>query len=232
MCPYCRQDAPLVYRGVVPYCTACGQVRAPLTARSVNHAGKTQAVGGTVAHVIGWVIFGIGTALALGLGLLAYALFTVTAALVVFLPIEIVAATIGLLLVKGGQKLHRSGTLEQRGARVRAIMALAQTRGGILTAIDVARATDIGPGDADALLTDLAKTQPELCTLEVDEQGQIFYRFANAPWLTDPRVRVAVEGQANAQARAPAQATASPRVIDAELIDENEEAARPARQAR
>lgn len=228
MCPFCRQDAPLVYRGVVPYCTACGRVRAPLTNRSVTLAGKPSSVGGTVAQVGGWFIFGIGTAIAVGLSLLAYALFTAMTALIVFLPIEIVAATLGLLLVHGGKRLQKSGTLEQRDARVRAVLALAQTRNGILTANDVARATDILPTEADALLTDLAKTQPELCSLEVDDQGQIYYRFANAAWgvgpgaPAEPRMRVA------SQAPAPPQEGA--RIIDAELIEEPEqENARPTR---
>jgi hypothetical protein len=225
MCPFCRQDAPLVYRGVVPYCTACGKLRAPLTGRSVTLAGKPSSLGGTVAQVGGWFIFGVGTALAVALGLIALLIFPPITALIVFLPIEIVAMTVGLLLVKGGRKLQESGTLEQKDARVRAVLALAQTRSGILTANDVARATDILPNEADALLTELAKTQPELCSLEVDDQGQIYFRFANA-WMTEPRMRVASEAAA-----APA---AGARIIDAELI-ENEpehETARPTRHAR
>ena len=223
MCPFCRQDAPVVYRGVVPYCTACGRVRAPLTGRSVNMAGKASFWGGTAAHAIGWLVLGIGTALALGLALLAYALFTVTTAFVVGIPIELVALTIGLLLVRGGRSLQRSGTTQLNDTRTRAIYALAQHRGGILTALDVAQAVGLRVEEADALMTDLAKTVPEQCSLELDDNGAIYYRFANAPWMTDPRYRVEVpaqHAQHSQHSHVRPQAQAQPHVIDAELIDE------------
>jgi hypothetical protein len=227
MCPFCRQDAPVVYRGVVPYCTACGGVRAPLTARSVNMAGKASTWGGTAAHAIGWGVLGVGTALALGLALLAYALFAVTTAFVVGIPIELVALTIGLLLVRGGRSLQRTGTTEQTDTRTRAIFALAQHRGGILTALDVAQAVGIRVEEADSLMTELAKTQSEQCSLEVDDNGAIYYRFANAPWMTDPRYRVDAEGAA------PSQPRASANIVDAELIDDSQSQPPPrARQAR
>ena len=55
MCPHCGQAAPLVYRGVLAYCSACGQLRGPLTGGSVNHAGSLSKAGGTVAKVFGWL---------------------------------------------------------------------------------------------------------------------------------------------------------------------------------
>ena len=221
MCPFCRQDAPIVYRGVVPYCTACGRVRAPLASRSINMAGKASVWGGTAAHAIGWLVLGIGTALTLGFAAVAYALFTMTTALIVGVPLELVALTIGLLLVRGGRSLQRSGTSAQRDTRAQAIFALAQNRGGILTALDVAQAVGIRADDADLLMTELAKTQPEQCMLEVDDNGAIYYRFANAPWTADPRYRVEPSQAAPALHDASASASqARGEVIDAELIEE------------
>jgi hypothetical protein len=238
MCPFCKNDAPIVYRGVVPYCTACNRMRAPLTARSVNLAGKPSLLGGTVASVFGWIVLGIGGALAVGLGLLAYALFTATAGLAVGLPVALIALTIGLLLMRGGKSLKATGAFEQKDTHAQAVFALAQHRGGVLTALDVAQALGMRPADADALLTDLAKTQSDQCVLEVDDNGAIYYRFANAPWTADPRYRVGVAFDANLRAQSAARvaaqdeapASTAPQVIDAELIDE--EPARRARRAR
>jgi hypothetical protein len=221
MCPHCRQDAPIVYRGVVPHCTACGRVRAPFTSRSVNLAGKPAAVGGTVAHVIGWVVLGVGVALALGLGLL-FSLITPTAGVAVGATLGIIALTFGLVLVLGGRKLQRSGAADQKGARAQAVFALAGHRGGVLTALDVSQAIGVSPEDADALLTDLAKTQPDHCALELDEHGAIYFRFENAPWTADSRFRVGNSAR-----------VAVGDVIDVEpSIDEVEEAVRASRAAR
>ena len=189
MCPHCRQYAPIVYRGVVPHCTACGRVRAPFTTRSVNLAGRPAAVGGTVAHVLGWVVLGVGGALALGLGLL-FSLLTPTAGLAVGGTLAIIALTIGLALVLSGRKLQKSGAADQKDTRRQAIYALAGHRGGVLTVLDVAQALGISPEEADVVMTDLAKTQPDQCVLELDEGGSIYFRFGNAPWTADSRFRV------------------------------------------
>jgi hypothetical protein len=218
MCPHCRQDAPLVYRGVVPHCTACGRARIPLTGRSVNMAGKPAAVGGTVSYVFGWIVLGSGLGLALLLGAL-FSLITATAGLAVGGAIGIVFLTIGLVLVLGGRKLQRSGAADQKDVQTSAVFALAGHRGGVLTALDVAQAAGMKEEEADALLTDLAKTQPDKCSLEVDEHGAIYYRFANAPWDADPRFRVGASTRV-----AP--------VVEAEIIDDLEHAVRSSRSAR
>jgi hypothetical protein len=225
MCPHCRQDAPIVYRGVVPYCTACGKIRAPLTERSVTLAGRPKAVGGTVSFVLGWIVLGVGLALALGVGLLV-GMFAPTAGIAVGSMLGIIFLTIGLVMVLGGRSLRRSGAADQRDVRTAAVFALAAHRGGILTALDVARASNIREDEADALLTHLAKTVPDRCTLEVDEHGAIFFRFANAPWDSDPRFRVGVDAP---RSRVAEPHMEQPQVIDAELVDEPPARTRSAR---
>ncbi len=198
MCPHCGQNAPLVYRGVVPYCTGCGGIRAPLTNRSVNMAGKPSTVGGTVAGVFGWLMLlgGLGVAgvLATILALLSYP----TLALVVGGPIALLALLVGGGLVMGGKKLRTQGATEQKDTRVEAIFALAQTRKGILLASDVARALAIPVDEADALLTTLAKTDSDHVSLEVNDDGGMYYRFSNAPWMSEERFRIAVNTRVDA----------------------------------
>jgi len=211
VCPHCGQSAPLVYRGVVPYCTACGGLRAPLTNRSVNLAGKPASVGGTVAGVFGWLMLLGGLGLA---GLLA-TIFAVlnfpVLALAVGGPIALVALLVGGGLVAGGKKLRAQGATEQRDTRVDAVFALAQTRGGILLASDVARALAIPVDEADALLTTLAKTDSDHVSLEVNDDGGLFYRFSNAPWMSEERFRVAIDARVAASADAD--------VLEGEVVD-------------
>ena len=56
MCPHCGQNAPLVYKGVSAFCSACGEPRIPFTANAVNLKGKPAKIGGALAAVAGWVI--------------------------------------------------------------------------------------------------------------------------------------------------------------------------------
>lgn len=187
MCPFCRTEAPLVYRGVFPYCTACNHLRPPLSGPSVNMAGKPSKVGGSVARAFGWIVLALGLALAVFLGGLAALIFTGPTGLVVGIPLAIVAVTLCIVLVRSGRDLRRSGDQTERATRVQGIHALATTHGGVLTAWQVAQALRMHPAEADALLTELAKQEPDTVGVDVDDEGVILYRFAHAA----PHVRVA-----------------------------------------
>jgi hypothetical protein len=193
MCPHCGRDAPIVYRGVVPYCTACGGVRAPLSGASVNLAGKPSRVGGAVASVVGWVVLLFGLSAALGVGLLLGAIFTMGVALAVALPLAIIVLGVGIALVGGGGALRRSGTDAERTAREQALLAMAAHQGAI-TAADAASALGVSIAEADDVLTGLAKRDPDRIAVDVDDQGGVWYRFAASagvpagPWRPGPRV--------------------------------------------
>jgi hypothetical protein len=178
MCPRCRRNAPLVYRGVAAYCAACGSPRLPLTSSSVTHAGQPSKVGGTVARVFGWIVLAVGLGVALLFGVGLFLLFPEGLAwLVVSAPITLLTVLFSWLLLRSGRGLQQIGEGEQKNARAKAIFALAQHRGGMVTANDVAQALDIRADHADALLTEMAKTTPDQVLLEVDDAGGIYYRF-------------------------------------------------------
>jgi hypothetical protein len=193
MCPHCGRDAPIVYRGVVPYCTACGALRAPLATPSINLAGKSSQMGGTVASVAGWLVLLVGMSIAAGLALLLWAIFSGVAAAVVALPIAVVTAVVGLLLLRGGSSLRRSGADAERATRDQALLAMAGHHGPV-TAVDAARLLNVTVASADAMLTELAKREPERVALDVDDQGIVWYRlarpFSDAGSGTDGRVRI------------------------------------------
>lgn len=182
VCPRCRQHAPVVYRGVNAFCTACGAPRMPLSSNSVNLAGRSSKVGGVVTRTIGWIVLVAG--LLLGFGTLgtcgAIVGFASAAPYLLGVPVITLALVVGWLLMRSGKELSAEGTRAQKTARTQAVFALANVRGGLLTALDVSQAMGTSVADADALLTSLAKEQPENVTLDIDDQGAVFYRFMAA----------------------------------------------------
>ncbi len=188
-CPACRKDAPIVYRGIMGYCTGCGAVRGPLVAPSVNMAGQPSKVGGTVAKFFGWAVLGVGLLMAVVLGGFFHLIFPDGyVGLAIGGPIAALAAIMGGSLLFGGKKLTTSGDEKQRQTREKGIWALAENQGGIIMAIDVSRALDIPLAEADAQLTELAKSSADMVAVDLDEYGRIYYRFTKFAPL--PKVRV------------------------------------------
>ncbi len=190
MCPHCGQNAPVVYRGVTAYCAACGQPRLPLTGSALHLAGQPSRVGSVVARALGWIVLAVGLSFAVGLAAIAHFLFPAgIAGLVVGAAVGVPTLVIGMLLLRGGKHLDRSGASAERTARTQAIFALAAHRGGTLTALDVSRALDISPAAAEAFMQMLAKEDYEKVAVDVDANGTLVYRF-NVPtrMRVDPEV--------------------------------------------
>jgi hypothetical protein len=179
-----------VYRGVVPQCTACGAVRPPLSNPSINLAGKPSRVGGILASVFGWLVLLIGGSIALGIALLFAAFGATMAGVAIALPIAIVSLVIGVVLVRRGSSLNRSGLETERATREQALLAVVAHRGSV-TASEAAQALGVSVADADAALTDMAKRDPDRVSVDVDDQGVVRYRIAR---IAGERVRVEAEG--------------------------------------
>ena len=188
MCPRCRQDAPIVYRGLAAYCTACGASRVPLTASSINLAGRPSQIGGALGRALGWLILVSGgvTAIIL-LAILQYAFPDGMIGYAVGGSVAAIALTLSVWLLRQGKALTRGGDTTEKTAKIAAIYSMASLRGGVVRAAEVAASLRIDPVHADALLTELAKTRPECVTLEFDEDGQVYYLVKGAEPL---RVRV------------------------------------------
>jgi hypothetical protein len=229
VCPHCRQNAPIVYRGLQAYCTACGKPRAPLAGNAVQLAGQPSKVGGVLARVTGWLVLAFGLSAALFLGTVLQMVFATThLGYVVGLPIAVVSSVVAYFLLKGGKTLAASGASAERSARLDAVFGLARNRGGIVRPLDFAQSIGVPVETADALLTDLAKTSPDEVVLEVDDAGGIYYRFprlggdplqmrieeANAKIRVDgdpqARVRTHEDARREAEAEAEAQGAADP----------------------
>ena len=145
MCPRCRQNAPIVYRGVNAFCTACSAPRSVLASASVNLAGQPSKVGGQVTRVFGWITLIVGTLLAAGTFAACSAIVGGGAAapFVLAIPLAIVSWVLSYFLLKGGKSLEKSGDDRQKATRTQAVFALANTRGGMVTPADLAMSIGI-----------------------------------------------------------------------------------------
>ncbi|MDP9037037.1 MAG: hypothetical protein M3O50_19745, partial [Myxococcota bacterium] len=144
-----------------------------------------------MARLAGWLVLLVGMAVALGLGVLVLALATVTAALAFALPVALVALVAGAALLQSGRLLTRTGVTTARTTHDQALFELAAHRGPV-TAGEAARALGISTAVADAILTDLAKREPDRVVLDVSDEGVVRFRALDAPEApADVHVRVA-----------------------------------------
>jgi hypothetical protein len=198
-CPYCHQNAPIVFKGVFAFCSACERPRAPFSGKLLNYSGQAAKLGGSIGRVVGVVVLFAGLLLAAALILFfQFLLPATTVGYAVGLPIALVSVVVAALLVFFGGRLRRSGSETERQTRIEALYALAVNRGGTLTAADAARALQMHPASVDALLADLSKTQPEYVSLELDDEGTPFYVFSHEGTRAHPfgaRYRVGTEGK-------------------------------------
>jgi hypothetical protein len=158
----------------------------PLAASSVNLAGQPSKVGGTVARVFGWLVLAGGWLVAACFMLLIMALSPAGGASVpAWILGGIIAAIASLVafgLLKSGRQLHDSGALAEMTTKNQAIFALANTKGGVLTAWDLAQSIMTTPQEADDALTKLAKEYPDHVTVDIDDIGTVLYRFPSVHW--------------------------------------------------
>lgn len=215
------------------YCTACGALRPPvLPTDAVNLAGQPSKVGGILAKVFGSLVLFVGLSVALALGALFQAIFpegVVGYALGV--PTALVSLAVGISLLLGGKSLSKSGARTELEVRDKAIRALAATHGGILTKDDVARAISVSPAEGDAYLTRLAKESPEEVAVDVDDSGNVLFRFRAL--AARPRVGVRVDvARGPVASTAGATSRAYEEALQAEAEAEAEHAAGATRRAR
>jgi len=153
----------------------------------VNLAGKPSRIGGVVASVVGWLVLVVGGSISLGIALLFAAFGAAAVGAAIALPFAIVSLAIGVVLVRRGASLNRAGLEAERETRAQALLAVVAHRGSV-TAAEAAQALGVGVAEADAMLTELAKREPDRLAVDVDDQGIVRYRLARI--AGDSRVRV------------------------------------------
>lgn len=198
-CPHCHQPAPIVFKGVFAYCSACDRPRAPFSAKALAFAGQPSKLGGRVGSIAGWLLLIFGLLLAAALVLFFQLLFPAqNIGYAVGLPIALISVVVSTLMILLGGRLKRAGSDTERQTRIEALYALAVHRGGTLTVADAARSLQLAPALVDTLLRELSIAQPSEIALEVDEDGESFYLFSHAGTRPHPfgaKYRVGPEGR-------------------------------------
>jgi hypothetical protein len=199
LCPHCHQNAPILYKGVFAFCSACDKPRAPFSGKALAFAGQPSKLGGRVGGVVGALVLILGLLLAAALMLFFQLLWPAqNIGYALGSPIALISVVVGSLLMVASRRLGRAGAQAERQARVEAVYALAVNRNGMLTAADAARSLQLDPASVETLLSELAKTEPDYVSLELDENGHSFYLFSRAGTRPHPfgaKYRVGAEGR-------------------------------------
>jgi hypothetical protein len=174
-------------------------MRTTISGKALAFAGRPSKIGGRVGRALGIAVLVFGLLLAAVLMLSFQLLWPAqNIGYALGLPVALVSIVVSSLLLIAGRRLNRVGTDAEREARGDALYALAVNRGGTLTVTDAARSLQLATPEVDALLIDLAKTQPESVSLELDEAGEPFYLFSRAGTRPHPfgaKYRVTPEGR-------------------------------------
>ena len=199
LCPHCHQNAPVLFKGVFAFCSACDKPRAPFSGKALAFAGAPSKLGGRLGRILGALVLIFGSVLAAALTLFFQLLWPAqNIGYALGAPIALVSIVLGAVLLFASNRLGRAGAEAERQARVEAVYALAVNRNGMLTTADTARALQLTQASVDALLGELANTQPDYVSLEFDEEGQPFYLFSHAGTRPHPfgaKYRVGAEGR-------------------------------------
>ena len=198
-CPHCHQNAPIIYKGVFAFCSACDRPRAPFSGKALAFAGKPSKLGGRLGRLLGVLVLSFGLLLAAVLMLSLQLLWPAqNIGYALGLPVALISSVVSALLLLASRRLGRAGADAERQVQLEALYALAVTRGGTLTSADAARSLQLDVAQVEALLSNLTKTQPDYVCLELDEAGEPFYLFSRAGTRPHPfgaKYRVGPEGK-------------------------------------
>lgn len=167
---------PTVARGLSARCLFCGAPRSILGAPSVGLAGRPSRALGTFVRAAGLLTL-LGGVVATAIFVLLFRLLFPASAWGFGLGgVILTLATLGaMVLLRVGAWLVAAGDRAAAATRVAAIHALAEARGGVLTAREVARSLLVDVASADAELTALALVDE--ARVELDDAHGVVYRF-------------------------------------------------------
>jgi len=229
VCASCQQPAPTLVREGKIVCSACGATRGPLAGVPLNLAGQAHRVGSVVTSVLAWAIVlggvAVGGLVGLAVSLLA-ALFSASVLWGVGAGVLLggVAGAAGVLLMKGSRRLDTRAQEIRDEAYEQSVLAMAATRRGSVTTIEVAQNLNISLADADRILG--AMSQKGRALVEINRDGVLQYTFKDVPGALAPRTEVM--GSPTGVRVATETASATPAEEARERVDREYEAIRRA----
>ena len=158
--------------------------------------GQPARIGGFAAKIAAGTVFGLGTFLALLIMLVVQAIWPEGwLGFAIGLPIEFLTLLLTAALYFGGRMLGKAGERAIDDTRVSALKALSRQKGGVLRAMDVAKALHMSERDGDELLMRLARQPDEDVGIDVNDEGEVLY-LIGSPDAKRFRIRVEDAGLA------------------------------------
>jgi hypothetical protein len=175
-CPTCGRVGPTVAQGLSVRCLFCGAPRSLFGAPSLGLVGRPTRALGTFVRVAGFLTLFGGVA-ATAIFVLFFRLLFPASAWGFGLGGVILALTTmsAFVELRVGGWLRATGDRAAAATRVAAIRALAEQRGGVLSARQVSHALLLDVASADAELTALALIDE--ARVELDDAHGVVYRF-------------------------------------------------------
>jgi hypothetical protein len=209
VCGACQQPAPTLVRGGKVICSACGATRGPLSGVPLNMAGQAHRVGSVVTSVLAWAVVLGGLAVGGLVGLVVSLIATFAAASVWWgvgagLLLGGLGGVAGAMLMKGSRRLDDRAREIRDEAYEQSILAMAATRRGSVTTVEVSQQLGIALAEADRLLGEMSRRGRGL--VEINSEGILQYTFKDIPGalagpmragggLTGVRVETATAGE-------------------------------------
>jgi len=193
VCASCQQPAPTLVREGKVVCSGCGATRGPLAGVPLNLAGQAHRAGSVVTAVLAWAIVlggvAVGGLVGLAVSLLA-SLFSASVLWGVGAGVLLggVGGVAGALLMKGSQRLNTRAQEIRDEAHEQAVLAMAATRRGSVTTLEVSQNLGLALADADRLLG--AMSQKGRALVEINRDGVLQYTFKDVPGALVPRTEV------------------------------------------
>lgn len=184
VCASCQQPAPTLVRGGRVICSACGATRGPLSGVPLNVAGQAHRVGSVVTSVLAWAVALGGLAVGGLVGAVVSLIATVASAsvwwgILVGLILGGVGGVAGALLMKGSKRLDARAREIRDEAFEQSILAMAATRRGSVTTLEVSQQLGIALSEADRLLGEMSHKGRAL--VEINREGLLQYTFKDVP---------------------------------------------------
>lgn len=227
VCASCQQPAPTLVRGGQIVCSACGATRGPLAGVPLNMAGEAHRVGSVVTSVLAWVVvlagLAVGGLVGLAVSLLAAAFSaSVWWGIGAGLVLGGTAGAAGALLMKGSRALEGRARRIRDEALEQSVLAMAATRRGSVTTLEVSQNLGIPLAEADRLLGEMSQKGRAL--VEINREGILQYTFKDVPGALLPKTQVS----ATPTGVRVETATATPQDVARERVEQEYEAIRRA----
>lgn len=175
VCDSCGQPAPTLIRGGKVVCSGCGATRGPLAGVPLNMVGSAHRAGAIVTGVLAWGMILAGLAVGATVGLVVGLISGLVPALVAGVLFGGLGGAAGALTLWGSKTLSQRGQEKHDAATEQSVLAMAATRKGAVTTLQVAQNLGVTLAEADRVLT--AMSQKGRATVEINAEGLLQYTF-------------------------------------------------------